>query len=240
MSKSRSFVICLLLLIAGVLNAGQEEGLEPQDNPAPEPVFVRLTLYPTASLSRYDYNNDIDLYEVRAYAEIRAGSQTGEVIPNVRVSVLSEELAFQEGRYEKRIEIDKENLPSEVDISIAVPGYPLIRRQYPLPIWLSLVEPLPSIIEADKNLSVKWQFSAFAVPVNVRVYDFRKGDPLFDLDHVSETEITVPADQIVAATIVRIYVMQSWLFKQFLSGENIALGSEINIIPWSQVFIRTK
>ena len=240
MSETKSFVICLLLLTAGVLNAGQQEIIEPQEIPVPEPVFVRLTLYPTASLSRYDYNNDIDLYEVRAYAEIRAGSQSGEVLPDVRISVLSEELAFLNGSYEKRIELDKENLPDEVDISIAVPGRPPIRRTYPLPIWLCLVEPLPSIVESGKDLPVKWCFSAFSVHVNVRVYDFRKGDSLFSIDHVSEAEISVPADQIVADTIVRIYVMQSWLFKHILGGDDFARGSEINIIPWSQVFIRTK
>jgi len=39
-------------------------------------------------------------------------------------------------------------------------------------------------------------------------------------------------------TILRIYVISSWIFKQYLLEENLARGSEINIIPWSQVFIR--
>jgi hypothetical protein len=39
---------------------------------------------------------------------------------------------------------------------------------------------------------------------------------------------------------VRIYVISSWLFKRFLSGDEFVRGSEVNIIPWSQVFIRTQ
>ena len=77
--------LAFLLVVAWALPAGQEA---PSREPArtQEPLFVRLTFYPTASLSRYDYNNDLDLYEVRAYAEIRRGSQDGPVVTDAVVT----------------------------------------------------------------------------------------------------------------------------------------------------------
>jgi hypothetical protein len=74
--------------------------------------------------------------------------------------------------------------------------------------------------------------------VDLRVYDFKKGDAVFDLNDAGVSEVIVPAERIPASTTLRIYVISSWLLKRFLSGEEFAPGSEVNIIPWSQVFIR--
>ncbi|MGB7296261.1 MAG: hypothetical protein WBC70_11785 [Candidatus Aminicenantales bacterium] len=234
-------IAILFILTAGLIPAGQET--PPQDKPpasAPDPLFVRLTFYPTASLSRYDYNNDIDLYEVRAYAEIRLKSEAGEIVRDARVTVLSHTLDYQKDHYEKRIFVDRSKLPGEVDVLIAAGERPVIRRTFPLPFWLVLVEPRPAIVDPDLDLTVKWRFSAFSVPVDVRVYDFKTGDAVFSLSDAADTSVTVPADKIPGSTTLRTYVISSWLSKRFLTGEEFVRGSEVNIIPWSQVFIRTQ
>lgn len=231
--------ILLFILMRGLIPAAQET--PPQEKPqapALDPLFVRLTFYPTASLSRYDYNNDVDLYEVRAYAEIRLKSESGEIVSDARVTVLSQSLDFQKDHYEKRIVVEKEKLPDELDVTIVPTDRPAIRRKYPIPFWLILLEPRPAIVDPSRDLPIKWRFSAFSAPVDVHVYDFKKGDAVVNLDNMAETMTAVPADRIPASTTLRIYVISSWLLKRFLSGEELVRGSEVNIIPWSQVFIR--
>lgn len=232
--------VVLFILVCGLVPAGQET--PPRDKPqtpALDPLFVRLTFYPTASLSRYDYNNDVDLYEVRAYAEIRLKSESGEIVPDARVTVLSQPLDFQKDHYEKRIAVEKEKLPDELDVTIVPADRPVIRRKYPIPFWLVLLEPRPAIVDPVQDLTIKWRFSAFSAPVDVRVYDFKKGDVVVNLDNVADALTAIPVDRIPASTTLRIYVISSWLLKRFLSGEELVRGSEVNIIPWSQVFIRT-
>lgn len=233
------FAALLLLLAAGGLCSGQEAPA--QDTPKPlEPLFVRMTVYPTASLSRYDYNNDIDIYEVRVYVELRRGSQEGEAVADARVTALAQKLDYQTDHYEKRIILERDGLPAEVDVEIAARNRPVIREKFPIPSWLVLTDPRPAVVEAGKDLPIGWRFSRFSAPVDVRAYDFKTGKEFFRRDHVGETSTVVPAANVPASTIVRIYVIQSWLSKRFLAGDAYARGSEVNIIPWSQVFIRTK
>ena len=130
----------------------------------PEPLFVRLTVYPTVSLSRYDYNNDIDLYEIRVYVELRRGSQEGPAVADARVTAFSESLEYQEDHFEKRIVLDKDKLPADIDVEIAPPGRPVIKERFPLPAWLVLTGPKPSIVEAGQDLAVSWRFSRFPLP----------------------------------------------------------------------------
>ncbi len=234
-------IAVLFILTCGLLPAGQEPPpQEKQPAPTPDPLFVRLTFYPTASLSRYDYNNDVDLYEVRAYAEIRLKSESGEILRDARVMVLSQSLDFLKDHYEKKIVVDRDKLPGEVDVLIVSGERPAIQRKFPISFWLTLLEPRPEIVDSGLALSVKWNFSAFSAPVDVRVYDFKKGDAIADFDNVGDMSVIISKDKIPASTIVRIYVISSWLFKRFLAGDEFARGSEVNIIPWSQVFIRTE
>ena len=74
----------------------------------------------------------------------------------------------------------------------------------------------------------------------MHVYDFRTGKELLQRDHQAERSAVIPASGLPRSTIIRIYVIQSWLYKRFLSGPDYARGSEVNVIPWSQVFVRTK
>ena len=231
--------LLLALLAAAVPGAGQEPGA-PTGTPALAPLFVRMTAYPTASLSRYDYNNDVDLFEIRLYVEIRLGSLEGAAIADARVTALSERLDFHQDHYEKRVLLDKDKLPAEIDAEISLAGRPVIMERFPVPAWLVLTEPRPAVIEAGRDLAVRWRFSRFPSPVDLRAYDFRTGKEIFRRDHMEETEAVVPAAGLPASTIVRVYAVQSWLYKRFLAGEGYARGSEINVIPWSQVFVRTQ
>ena len=239
MRQRCSFAAVLTLLTAGVLSAGQEPAVPAAPKP-PEPLFVRLSVYPTASLSRYDYNNDIDLYEIRIYVELRRGSQEGAAVTDAVITSLSEKLEYLADHYEKRIVLDKDRLPAELGVEIAVKGRAAIKERFPLPAWLVLREPRPAIIDPAADLTLRWRFSRFPAPVDVRAYDFRTGKEFFRKDHLEETSAVIPAEGLPASTIVRIYAIQSWLSKRFLSGDDYARGSEIMIIPWSQVFIRTK
>ncbi len=234
-------ITIVLVLISGSVLAGQDMTTqEPPQTPAPEPVFVRLTLYPTASLSRYDFNNDIDLYEVRAYAEIRKGSQVGEAITGAKVTVLSEALELRDDHYEKRITIPKDRLPMEVEVSIALKGRPPLNRVFSLPSWLIIDSPKPSVIESARDLVIAWRFTGCPETVNIRVYDFKTGNSISTIDGFVGTELVAPEEKIPSATIIRIYVISSWISKQYLGGPEFVRGSEINVIPWSQVFVRTK
>ncbi len=239
MRAINSKLLALLLLAAVGLCSGQEAPA--QDTPKPsEPLFVRITVYPTVSLSRYDFNNDIDVTDIRIYVEIRRGSLEGPSVADARVSALAEDLDYQTDHYEKRIILRKDSLPAEVEVEIADKNRPVIREKFPLLSWLALTDPLPAVLEAAKDLPIRWQFSRFAAPVDILVYDFKTGKALFRRNHVAETSSVVPAAAVPAATIVRIRVIQSWFYKRFLGGKAYARGSEVNIIPWSQVFIRTK
>jgi hypothetical protein len=233
------FVAVLLLGAAGVLIAGQDLPV-PEAPPPPEPLFVRLSVYPTASLSRYDFNNDLDLYEIRVYAELRRGSQEGRPVADAIVRAAGERVEFVTDHYEKRIFVDKDRLPSEFGIEIGVPGRSPIKESFPLPDWLILTEPKPAIVDPANDLEIRWRYLRFLAPVDVRAYDFRTGKEIFAQDHVEQTAVVVPAPRLPGSTIVRVYIIQSWLYKRFLGGPDYARGSEVNVIPWSQVFVRTK
>ena len=231
--------IAMLILSAAVFSAGQDLQA-PEEIKPPEPLFVRLTVYPTASLSRYDYNNDLDIYEVRVYVELRRGSQEGAAVANAAVTSLGEKLDFHRDHYEKRVVFEKDARPAVIDCEIAVKGRPVLKEKLPLPDWLVLTEPRPAVVEAEKDLVVSWRFDRFAAPVDILAYDFRSGREFLRRTDVAGTSVVVPAAALPAPTIVRLYIIQSWLYKRYLDGAGYARGSEVNVIPWSQVFFRTK
>ena len=126
--RARSSNLLALLLLAAVgFCSGQEAPTQDTSKP-PEPLFVRIAVYPTVSLSRYDYNNDIDLYEVRVYVELRRGSQEGQTVADARISALAENLEYQTDHYEKRIILGKDRLPAEVEVEIADTGVGIPRE----------------------------------------------------------------------------------------------------------------
>ena len=239
MRPRRPILAGLLFLAAAVLAATQDPPVREAPKP-PEPFFARISAYPTASLSRYDYGNDNDLYEVRVYVELRRGSQEGPAVNDAVITSFGERLEFHEDHFEKRIVVDKDALPREVGVEIAVTGRPALKETHPLPDWLILTEPRPAVIETGKDLAVLWRFERFAAPVDVIGYDFKTGKEFLRRTNEAGASIAVPASSLPPDTIVRLYIIPSWLYKRYLDGEHYARGSEINIIPWSQVFFRTK
>jgi len=241
MSKQRWMIAGLLILTLSGLPAGQDQSPAAREAPpSADLLFVRLTLYPTASLSRYDYNNDLDLFEVRAYADVRLNSPEGRIVTDARITVLSQGLDFKDDRYESRIVVDKDALPLEADFEIALGERSVFGEKIPLLTWLVLQAPRPAILDPEKDLAIRWEFSRFAAPVDVHAYDFLKGGEFFGREHTAGTESVVPAAGLPAGTTLRIFVIQSWLSKRFLRGTGLAPGSEVNVIPWSQVFVRTR
>lgn len=238
MRVQRALAAAVLLAAAGL--AWGQEPPEPAPPKPPEPVFLRLSVYPTASLSRYDYNNDLDLYEVRIYVELRRGSQEGVSIADAAITALGERLDYAADHYERRVPVDKGKLPAGIEVEIAVKGRAVLRERFPLPAWLVLEEPRPAVVGTDRDLPVLWRFDRFPSPVDVHAYDFRTGREIFKRENLEETSAVIPAAGLPASTILRIYAIQSWLYKRFLGGEGYARGSEINIIPWTQVFVRTR
>lgn len=239
MPPKRPIIAGLLLAVAAALAAAQDQ--PPREAlKSREPFFVRITAYPTTSLSRYDYNNDIDLFEVRVYVELRRGSQEGAAVSDAVITSLGERLEFLEDHFEKRIIVAKDALPRELVVEIAVKGRPALKETHPLPDWLILTEPRPAVIETGNDLAVRWRFERFAAPVDVIGYDFKTGKEFLRRTNEAGGSVAVPAASLPADTIVRLFILQSWLSKRYLDGDGYARGSEINIIPWSQVFIRTK
>jgi hypothetical protein len=156
------------------------------------------------------------------------------------ITSFGEKLDFFEDHFEKRIAFDKGKLPIEVEVDITAKGRAAVKERFPLPDWLVLSAPRPAIVDPAKDLPVGWRYSRFHAPVDIHAYDFRTGTEFFQRDHEAETSTVIPASALPRSTIIRIYVIQSWLYKRFLSGPDYARGSEVNVIPWSQVFVRTK
>jgi len=233
------FPAMLVLFAAGVFCAAQDPATTGSPA-ATEPLFVRLSVYPTASLSRYDFNNDLDLYELRVYVELRRVSQEGPAIADALVSASGERVDYVTDHYEKRILLDKGRLPAEFSVEIGVQGRAPLKETFPLPDWLILKEPKPAIIDPGNDLEVRWGYGRFLAPVDVRAYDFRTGKEFFAENHLAGPTALIPASRLPASTIIRVYIIQSWLYKRFLGGPDYARGSEVNVIPWSQVFVRTK
>jgi hypothetical protein len=232
-------LLAALLLAGAALAAAQEAPVQEMPGP-PELFFVRWTVYPTASLSRYDYNNDVGLFEVRVYLELRRGSQEGPAVADAVVTSLGETLEFHDDHYEKRILFEKGARPADVDFEVAIKGRRVLAERHPLPDWLVLEEPRPDVIETGRDLGVHWRFDRFEAPVDVLAYDFKSGKELLRRTNEPGTSIVIPASSLPADTIVRLYVIQSWLYKRYLDGRSYARGSELNVIPWSQVFFRTR
>ncbi len=203
-------------------------------------IFIRAVIYPTYSLSRYDYNNDINNTEIRAYVNLRLGSPHGEIISDAEVKVNRKKLDFSDDNYEKRIQIDPDTLTEKVTLDIQTPSGFIFNRTFPVPDWLVIQEPQPSIVNHNSDLTLEWSFRKFAGSVDVSVYDFKTGDDILSLENFDQYHTIIPASNLQEGQLLRILVICSWIFKEYIRGDEIARGSEINMVPWSQVFIRTK
>lgn len=222
--------------VPGIIYSQAQEA----DLPQLDRLFVRITIYPTVSLSRYDYNNDLDLYELRVYVELRDKSPSGELIDDAQVFVNSNLLEYQTDRYEKRIKLPKEEWTEEIEFRIITQDERRIRQKVPVPTWLILNQPKPDIIDRGQEIKVEWRFTKCSCPVDVSAYDFKSGDVIASQQNIEGRELVIPSSDIPSSSIIRIFVMQSWHYKKYLRGRELVQGSEITMIPWSQVFLRTR
>jgi hypothetical protein len=239
MKKRNILAVFGIFLIVSVCLQAQEP--ESQEEPVqPDRLFVRTTIYPTANLSRYDHNNDLDLYEIRAYVELRDKTPIGSIIDNAQVFVNSKRLDFKDDHYEKRLRVSKESLPEELDLRIETQDGRIVKNSFRIPSWLILISPSPQIYPSIKHVMINWKFTRFEAPVDVFAYNFKTGKMLFEkIDFYNDT-VMLPANRLPESTIVRVWVMQSWLYKRYLRGSSVVPGSEVVVIPWSQVFFRTE
>jgi len=233
------FVFLTIFLFCSISLLAQEE-VKQEEIPKPDPLFVRATIWPTANLSRYDYNNDVDLYEIRAYVELRNRTPIGDVMDNAQVYVHSQALTFKDDHYEKRIKISQDSLPEELELRIETQDGRKFSNIFPIPAWLILLNPRPDIVDSSQDLAITWKYTRYAAPVNVHAYNFKTGNKICEKNDLSTFSLKLPADKLPESTIVRIWVIQSWLYKRFLRDPLVARGSEVILIPWSQVFIRAK
>lgn len=237
MIKRIPFVWLVMIFLVGLIQPGyslQEERVQQAK------IFCRATIYPTVSLSRYDYNNDIDLYELRAYVELRQETPAGEPVTDALVWVNSEPLVLKNGQYEKRIKVEASELPRKITLRVEMPDGRYFKETHSIPNWLILNSPRPSVIDSTIELNVSWDFAGFENPVNIFIYNFKTGNEICCKHDLKAKEIVILPEQIPSGTTVRIYVIHSWIYKKYLQERDLVKGSEINIIPWSQVFIRTK
>lgn len=228
-------IVLLLFFTFGKAFAGPN----PDEIQQEEKMFIRVTVYPTASLSRYDYQNDIDLYELRAYVDVRAGSPAGRQLEEATILVAGQKLEMEEGIFTARVPVNRDQLPDSFTIEINSEGFAHFSAVYPLPNWLVIERPRPSVVTAGRDLEVAWNFRSEKASVNLRYNDFKAGSPRFYLNDLAEGEAVIPGELINPDSIVRIYVMNSWMYKRFIEDRKVAIGSEVNVIPWSQVFLRT-
>ncbi len=228
----------ILLLIAGIGISGIF--LQAQKEESQSKFYIRATFYPTFSLSRYDYNNDIDHVELRSYVELRRDSACGDIIENATVIVNSEQLEFQDNIYEKKIDVPKEKLSEKIVLKISIPHGINLEKIFPVPDWLVIKTPRPSIVDSSQPLTINWDFLFCPGPVKIEAYDFKTGDSILQLDNFKEGKTVIPEENLPEKSLLRILVMHTWLHKQYIRGKQIARGSEVNVMPWSQVFIRTQ
>lgn len=227
--------LAALGLLSGLL-WGQE------DVPDSPPLFIRATIYPTLSLARYDYNNDVNKVEMRVYLNVRDGQRDGPVIRDAEVSVNGGKIPFnkEERDYRQRLDIDNMEWNRDILIEVRIPDGRSWSGSHTFPGWLLLKDPQPSIITDKTDLAVNWTFTGHPFGVTVHVFDFKQGQRILRQSDVGPGGIVVPGDSLPPNTILRIWITPHWFYKQYIRGEGIARGSEINVIPWSQTFLRTR
>lgn len=236
MSIKKLLIVSILALSA--LAAGQEQPPPPE----PAPLFVKATFFPTFSLSRYDYNLDRNRLELRAYIELREDGIQGEVVRDAEVWVNGEAIAFnrKHGDYRKRILLlHKDHFPREIQLKIDRGDANMIRQTVLFPGWVKLTSPQPQILKSGKGLEINWNYSATPFPLVLNIEDTRQRRKLRREFREPGDPLVLTEKEIPENTILRIWIATDWFFKKYLSGKYIVKGSEINVMPWSQVFLRT-
>jgi hypothetical protein len=231
--------IGLILICFTGLNAFQEKLRSGE----PVPIFLKATIYPTYSLARYDYNIDQDKIELRVFIDLRDRSRDGGVIHNAQVFVNGVIIPFESGKkdFRKNLLVKKSKLPHSIKLTINISDGRRIQKSFQFPGWVILAQPKPAVLNSDKDIVIRWEYSEEKFPVFLQADDFKKGSRLISHRNVKPGNlIKLIGKKIPANTIVRIWVTSEWFFKKYLSDPGVVRGSEINFLPWSQTFVRIK
>lgn len=238
-----SMNIRVLLLIMTLAAAAWPCAREQKQESECTPLFIKATFYPTCSLSRYDYNIDINRRELRAYIELRRGGIQGEPVRDARVQVNGNAIEYNETENDYRRRILLENAPDfprDITIEIKRSDGCRIRESFTFPGWVEMASPQPQIITADKDIAVNWTFSSLPFPLQLHIYDYSQRRSLLHKRLEPSQATLLPRESIPAGAVLRIWITADWFFKKYLSGKDVVRGSEINVMPWSQVFVRTR
>jgi len=234
-----SKLIVILMLATAALAAAQDQVVEP----ACTTLFIKATFYPTFSLSRYDYDIDRNRQELRAYIELREKSIHGDVVRDASVRVNGTPIEFnaKEGDYRQRILIQKRDyFARDIRLEIDRPDGCRVHDSVRFPGWVRISTPLPEILPAGRDIPIRWAFSNNPFPLVLHVTDFKQRKRLLREPMDAEQSGALDAEKVPEDSILRIWITSDWFFKKYLRGRHVVRGSEINVMPWSQVFVRTK
>ncbi|HDP94167.1 MAG TPA: hypothetical protein ENN40_02270 [Candidatus Aminicenantes bacterium] len=236
--KVRPVILVILLMIVSPV-AGQDQPAIPKC----APLFIKATFYPTYSLSRYDYDIDRNRQELRAYIELRQGGIHGDAVRDARILVNGTPIDYndKEKDYRRRILIQQQdNFSRDILLEIQRPDGCRIREEVNFPGWVKISDPAAKIVEINTSIPVRWTFSSHPFPLVLHIFDFKQRQKLLRRRLDPGDSAHLPQKDIPKNSILRIWITSDWFFKKYLSGKHIVRGSEINILPWSQVFVRTR
>lgn len=236
--KGKTVFILMIIFTGGLFGIPQES--EPKE--MNQPVFVKATCYPTVSLSRYDYNNDLDRQEMRVYIQLREKNIQGDPVKDAVVTVNGTVIQYDPEKedYRQRIHITRpEYYPRKIEIDIRRSGHSLLHTEVTFPGWVRISHPRPRIHPVTDDLKIGWIFSSDRFPLILHIYDYKKRKEMLIRRKEADEAVIFENGKIPHSTILRIWITSDWFFKKYLRGDHIVRGSEINVMPWSQVFIRT-
>ena len=169
-----------------------------------------------------------------------AARRKGPPLSDAVVTSLSEKLDFHDDHFEKRVLFEKDARPAEVDVEIAVKGRPVIKEKVPLPDWLD-----PDRAPAGRRRSREGPRGPLALrqlrrPRRHPGLRFPDGQGIPAPDERGRDVGRHPGRR-PPGVDDRPPLRHPILALQAVSRrKGLRPGSEVNIIPWSQVFFRTK
>ena len=207
-----------------------------------DPVFMNARIWLVYSLSRFDIAIDNNLIEIRADVQLRKKSERGELIRIADVRVNDQRLEFQQDRFKKK-RILPGKLASKVILKLHIPNGPCIKQVIVLPGWLKMTSPKPAVYVSDTHLDIGWEYSncVSGSYTNLRIRDFLNGKMLLKLDEIKDTSYRYSLDQLPKGeSLLRIFVIEPWFHVRKAEDPMLTKESKINVIAWSQSFVRVK
>lgn len=239
-------VLLFLVLFAGLSGQTQEQEikLEKKDKSPieqkKEPVYMKVNLWLIYSLARFDIGIDNNLIEIRAYVHLRKNNEKGDLITDADVRVNGTKLEFEKNRFVKRRILPGEFL-EKINLQVHIPEGPCIKKDITVPTWLKLESPKPAVYEGTGDIEVKWKYTTCGSHVNLAVRNSHTGEYIIREWELKGNHFTLPAESLPPGeTLLRFFVMEPWFNRAVISEPCVSKDSEVNIVSWSQSFIRVK